>query len=300
MKYIIGVDGGGTKTELIAYDLSGNELYKTQGSYGNLSVNVEEALNNIEDVIDKCIISLKEDECTFIALGLAGIESGNYKQILTERLKERFKVEVQAMNDADIALAALLKGKDGILTIAGTGSICYGINKDNKARAGGWGHLIGDEGSGYYISMAAIKHMAKRDDDGLSLDFLSKSILSELSLSTAQEIKGFVYSKAKADIASLATIVVKCAEEGDRIAINILEQAGRDLAITTWEVCKKLELYEEVNIGIVGSVLKKCNIVKGAFHEELSTRLKSFNLVDEDTSPALGAYYIYLKKKEEK
>lgn len=300
MEYIIGVDGGGTKTEVVAYDLSGKELYRTQGGYGNLSVNIQEALNNIVTTIGECVAKLKEDKCLFIALGLAGIESGKNKEIVTEKLKECFNVEVEAMNDADIALAALLKGEDGILTIAGTGSICYGISNNNKARAGGWGHLIGDEGSGYYISMAAIKHMSRRDDEGFSLDFISKSILSQLSLSTAQDIKGFVYSKSKADIASLATVVVNCAEAGDNIAIDILQQAGRDLAITTWEVCKKLELDEGVNIGIVGSVLKKCNIVSEAFEEELSKRLQSFNIVREDTSPAMGAYYIYHKKKSTK
>lgn len=300
MKYIIGVDGGGTKTEVIAYDLSGKELYKTQGSYGNLSVNAEEALNNIVNTIGGCVSKFKEDECVFIALGLAGVESGKNKEIVTEKLKECFKVEVETINDADIALAALLKGEDGILTIAGTGSICYGICKNNKARAGGWGHLIGDEGSGYYISMAAIKHMSKRDDEGFSLDFLSKSILSKLSLSSAQDIKGFAYTSSKAEIAALATVVVKCAEAGDQIAINILQEAGRALAITTWEVCKKLELDKGVNIGIVGSVLKKCSIVKQSFEGELSNRLQSFNIVSEDTSPAMGAYYIYHKKKAQK
>lgn len=300
MKYIIGIDGGGTKTEAVAYDLEGNELYKVQGGAGNLSSDAGSALSNILDTINKCRDELKGDECVFIALGLAGVESGNNKEIVYQALKKEFNTEIKVMNDADIALAALLKGEDGILTIAGTGSICYGIHNNKSARAGGWGHLIGDEGSGYYIAMEAIKNMASREDDLMPLDNLSNNVLQALSLKSPQQIKGFVYSKGKAEIASLATVVVKTAESGDKASINILKNAGRDLARISLQVCNKLNLKSNVKIGIIGSVLNKCTIVKSSFEKELTKSLDGFKIIHGNTSPTLGGYYLYKPKNVEK
>ena len=146
MKYILGVDGGGTKTEAIAYDLEGNILSKGLSSFGNLLINTEKALENIKDAITQCTKELKINECIHIYLGIAGVSAGDNKEKVKKYIVENFNCKTTVVNDAELALSALLKGKDGFLTIAGTGSICIGHYKNKKVRVGGWGHILGDEG----------------------------------------------------------------------------------------------------------------------------------------------------------
>lgn len=295
LEYIIGIDGGGTKTEAIAYDILGNELCRAYTGFGNLSVKKDVAIKNIIESINEVQNKLKSNNCVYICLGLAGVESGNNKETIEREITKRFNTNVLALNDADIALAALLKGQDGVLTISGTGSICYGKHKDRSERSGGWGHLIGDEGSGYYISIEAIKKMALDYDNNEPISNLSHSILKHLNLNNPEEIKGFVYNSSKAEIAALAPVVVKCANENDVYAKGILYNSGMELAKCTERVCNKLEINEGFKVGIKGSILTKVNNVRSVFESYLKSKFKNIEIINEDISPAKGSYYIALK-----
>lgn len=92
---------------------------------------------------------LKEDELVDLYLGIAGSEVGDNAKIIKDTIKNELKTDCVLMNDAEIALKAMLRGNDGILTIAGTGSIAFGVKNNSSVRCGGWGNLLGDEGSGY-------------------------------------------------------------------------------------------------------------------------------------------------------
>ncbi|WDC84743.1 BadF/BadG/BcrA/BcrD ATPase family protein [Caloramator sp. mosi_1] len=115
MQYIIGVDGGGTKTEAVAYSLNGDYIYKSVSGFGNVMVNEKEALNNIIKAIDGCIEGVyektKDSKCIFICAGLAGVEAGNYSTIIKQKIEEYFKINTKVVNDAVIAHASLLKGR---------------------------------------------------------------------------------------------------------------------------------------------------------------------------------------------
>ncbi len=107
MIYIIGVDGGGTKTEAVAYDLNGNSLSRSISGYGNILINEEKALNNIKESIEKCTKSLNKSECVYIYAGIAGSTAGNGKEIIKKYIQDKFKCNVIVVNDADLALSAL-------------------------------------------------------------------------------------------------------------------------------------------------------------------------------------------------
>ena len=151
MKYVIGVDGGGTKTEAVAYDLNGNVLEKSLTGFGNLVNDEKEALKNIIDSLEVILNKLGKEDLQGLYLGLAGSEVGDNAKIVKDEIKNKFGLDSVIMNDGDLALKALLKGEDGILVIAGTGSTAFGIKGDKEARCGGWGHLLGDEGSAYKL-----------------------------------------------------------------------------------------------------------------------------------------------------
>ncbi|MEJ9181424.1 BadF/BadG/BcrA/BcrD ATPase family protein, partial [Bacillus thuringiensis] len=183
MKYMIGVDGGGTKTEAIAFDQNGNEVVRGTSRFGNVLIDFDQALLHIMEAINQCQKNLINEHCVCICLGLAGISGANTNE-LTLRLKKKYGTKIEIFNDAMIAHAAALKGKDGILTIGGTGAICIGKKGEVYQYSGGWGHILGDEGSGYWIALQALKKMTIQFDQGISLCPLSLNIQRQFQLLT--------------------------------------------------------------------------------------------------------------------
>ncbi|SHK65575.1 BadF-type ATPase [Clostridium cavendishii DSM 21758] len=294
MEYIIGVDGGGTKTESVAYDLNGKVLYTSLTGFGNVLNNKEEALNNIKTGIKNIFEKLGKENVKGIYLGLAGSEVGDNTKVIHDAIKDEFEIENVVMNDGELALKATLKGEDGILTIAGTGSIAFGIKEDRQAKAGGWGHLLGDEGSAYKIAIEALKNMIHENDFSLPLSDLSKALLKELNVKEVDDIVAFVYSKTKDEVASITKVVSSFAENGNEIALKIMQKEGLELAKTTENVYKKLN-FDKCSIGLVGGVIKKSKVVRETFETYLKEHINVVEFVDEDVSPAKGAYYIYKK-----
>ncbi|KEI95352.1 ATPase [Clostridium botulinum A2B7 92] len=296
MEYVIGVDAGGTKTEAIAYDLRGHELIKTVTGFGNLVLNEKEAINNILDSIKACIDKLSKEGLKKIYIGAAGMEVANNAYIIEKNIKENFNTDVMVINDGELALKAVLKGEDGVLTIAGTGSICIGIRNNIKDKCGGWGHLLGDEGSGYSIAIKALRRMIHEQELNLERSRLHREILKELNIGNTDEICAFVYSSKKDKIASLTTLISKLAEEGEENAIAILKKEGKALGVITERVYKRLNFENKCSIGIKGSVIEKAKVLRQAFEEYLLSNIGEIKIVQEDVSSAKGAYYMYLKE----
>ena len=302
MKYIIGVDGGGTKTKAAAYNLDDIEIGNGHAGFGNLLLDFDLAVRNIVDAIEQCKSSIKEiittEECLCIYLGAAGMEAGDYKEKLETLLTEKFNCKVQAFNDSVLAHAAIHKGEDGILTISGTGSICYGLYKGKEATTGGWGHILGDEGSGYYIALEAFKRITLEEDLGLVKSELTRTIMTMLNIEKANDMKEFIYSASKADIAAYTPVVVELAKSSELNSIRILKQAGKELALMTERLYKKIGIKDPINIGVKGSVLVNVDIVKEEFRNYFKINLPSATIITEDISSTKGACYLH--RKEEK
>ncbi|WP_460281848.1 N-acetylglucosamine kinase [Clostridium sp. CTA-5] len=295
MKYILGVDGGGTKTEAVAYDLEGNILSRGVSGFGNVLINNEKALDNINEAINNCTKALNINECIHVYLGLAGVSAGDGKEKTTKYIVETFNLKTTVVNDAELALSALLKGKDGLLTIAGTGSICIGKYNNKKVRVGGWGHILGDQGSGYYIAIEALKQILLEKDIGYERSNFTQEILNELGFSDEFDIINFVYNSDKGKIASIVPIIVELSNKSNVIAKDILKDAGRKLGIMTLRAINKIKTNDTVNIGIMGSILINIDLVKQSFIETLKEGIKNFKIYDEKVSPTIGAYYEVVK-----
>lgn len=293
IKYIIGVDGGGANTHAAAYTLDGEAISYGHSGFGNIVVNEEEGLKNIEIAILQCMRNLRVNDCVHIYAGLAGVYTGNNKDIVGKYLLSRFPVSITVISDADLAFASLLKGEDGILTISDTGSISFGIHNDKYVRVGGWGNILSDEGSGYNIALKALKGIAMEKDNGESPSYLSKKIMKAINVSSIGDLVKYVHASNKVDIAALAPIVVNAAKENDENAICILELAGRDIAYITIKVYKQLEFKEKVKIAISGSILTKIQFVKENFIKCIDEAIDDFEIIDEDVPAVKGAYYLY-------
>jgi len=297
MNYIIGVDGGGTKTEAIAYDSSGMVLKTGHSGYGNLLIDKEKGIHHIIDAIKQCLDPLGVEKCVYLYLGLAGIDSGMHQEALEKEI-QRFGIPYLIMNDVKLAHAALLKGKDGILTISGTGSVSYGVKGDHSEMSGGWGHLLGDEGSGYWIVIEAFKKMIKDHDHMKPPSSLSLKLLKALEVNSVAAIKTFVYSSTKGEIAALVPIILQEAESGNGEARKILKEAGIHLAKMTVRLYRKLQFESEIWIGIKGSILTQVANVRDAFAETIHLEIENVNVIDEQTSATIGAYYLALKDRK--
>lgn len=297
MKYVIGVDGGGTKTEASAYNLEGKVIVTSIKGFANLLNNKEAALNNIISSIKEITDKLGTKELNGVYLGIAGSEVGKNSKIISDTIKRELKIDCVVMNDAEIALKAMLKGKDGILIIAGTGSVAFGINNNAISRCGGWGNLLGDEGSGYRISIDAIKRMIFEEENSIEKSELTKEIMEQLEIKSVEEVTKFVYSSTKDDIAALTPIVARLGEAGDEIAGEILINEGIELAKTVENVYKKLK-FSKCSIGLVGGVIRKAKVLRKAFEDYLRENLVIEEIVDEEISPTKGAYYINKIERE--
>ncbi|CCF13134.1 badF/BadG/BcrA/BcrD ATPase family protein [Brevibacillus laterosporus GI-9] len=300
MAYIIGVDGGGTKTIAVAYNFQGAELARAESGYGNVLVHRETAIAHIIKAIEQCQSAIVDDcECAYLFLGLAGIQSGTHREVVETSLQERFGIPLTITNDARIAHAACLQGQDGILTIAGTGAVALGVHQGQSLMTGGWGHLLGDEGSGYWIGIEALRQLILEEECGLESSSLGQRLVEYLKIQKTAQIKDFVYSSSKDKIAALTPLVVKEAEAGEPNAQRILQRAGEHLAQITIRLYHKFRFEPPVSIALKGSVLTKIALVQEAFYEEVKNAIPDPVFVIDETCSSKGAYYLALQAMNE-
>ncbi|EEK78917.1 ATPase [Bacillus cereus] len=299
MKYMIGVDGGGTKTEAIAFDKDGNELVRATSGFGNILIDFEEALFHIMEAIDQCQKGLLNGYCVCICLGLAGV-GGAHTNELTECLKKKYGTQIEIFNDAIVAHAAALQGKDGILTIGGTGAICLGKKGEVYEYSGGWGHILGDEGSGYWIALQGLKRIANQFDQGIPLCPLSLSIQDQFQLLTSSHIKSLVYSSSKDKVAAIAPFIIEEARNGNDDAHEIMMQAGKELARITVDIYNKMQFDLSTPIAVSGSILRFVPEIYDEFKKCCENSIGEVTFISQSESAVKGTYDlmkgIYFKK----
>jgi N-acetylglucosamine kinase-like BadF-type ATPase len=300
--YIIGIDGGGTKTTAILCALDGSILSEAQGAPTNFQIiGIERSANIILDLISSCCHSVgcSVSQIGAVVAGLAGAGRPGDKQNMHDGIIESARSRNLAINnlviesDARIALEGAFSGKPGLVVIAGTGSIVFGKNEQGKIfRAGGWGRLIGDEGSGYTIGRQAFRAVAKSLDDNRIKTKLSALFDKKFGLNSQETIIDSLY-KDNFDIASVVPAVIEAASGGDRTAKRILDNAVCELAelieITLYKMNKKVKKSTKRSLAFIGGLtaddhyyLRKINAV---------IRKKNLPVIVKkaDSSPVVGA-----------
>jgi N-acetylglucosamine kinase-like BadF-type ATPase len=234
-----------------------------------------------------------------ICLGIAGVDRHDEEatvRAIMRRLGHKSRVLV--VNDALIALVAGAGDAPGVVIIAGTGSIVYGRNTNGEAaRAGGWGHMIGDEGSGYWIGREALAAVMRAGDGRGPSTRLSADILAHFGVGDVSRLPRIVYDRdlPRMSVAALGPIVEQAVADGDGVATRILERAADELALAARSVATRLEMRGDAfTFYLAGGVFR----VVPWLTDELARRLVEIaprcEVETLDREPAHGAVWLAL------
>jgi N-acetylglucosamine kinase-like BadF-type ATPase len=297
MSYIIGIDGGGTKTHCLLTDLNGTILHECIGGPSNFLVQGIEPVSEILfKLIDSCIsdANINQDEIKIVLLGTTGAgrraDAERLEQGFTDYLSKR-KIKLNLFgveSDARIALEGAFSGKPGSILIAGTGSIMFGKDAlGNIHRVGGFGRYLGDEGSGYILGKKGLMAVSK-EFDGRGQKTLISVLLKEKFKIDSPEILITEIYKNNFDIASVAPLVIQAAEKKDESALKIIENETDELVLHISTMHKKVN--EKILFtAFIGGIITHKNIYSETLRRKISEKLPNVVVKDAEYSPAMGA-----------
>jgi N-acetylglucosamine kinase-like BadF-type ATPase len=300
MKYLIGIDGGGTKTDCAIADLSGKIIYQTVGKPSNfLIIGVKETVANLFAAIEECLFELKGDfsDVKQIVVGVAGAGRKDDAELLEMSFKDYADNEgihfkgVKVVSDAQVALEGAFPDSAGCILIAGTGSILFGKDdKGNIYRVGGFGRLIGDEGSGYRIGRKALNAVSKEIDGRGEKTIITELVNNKIDFGVSDKLVNKVY-KEKLDIASIAKIVIDAAEIGDGEANKILSDEADELVLHLKSILNKIPT-KKLDVSFTGSLIDNKNFYSELLKKKIKESLLQIRIVTPALSPVSGAILI--------
>ncbi|MCX6044025.1 MAG: hypothetical protein NT075_02850 [Chloroflexi bacterium] len=303
---IIGIDGGQTSTQCALATTDGQLLgvgagggllhFAAQGSHEVYRAALTEALHRAW-----AAAKLTPQPVAAVALGLTGVEAGTPEAAtalaLLPQVVEFEQVDIQG--DAVSALNGAHLGRPGVIIIAGTGSVAFGIDGAGKsARVGGWGWLTGDEGSAGLIGRNAVIAVFHASDGWGPPTLLEPLLRQHFGESHTYDVKRHVYASdfGARGFASLAPLVARAAEEGDVVANQLLDQAGHDLAHTVITLVQQLNFGDQpIPVATVGGVFTHISGVRKTFMDVLQRQAPTLQVVMPALPPMLGAAIMALK-----
>jgi len=251
MNCYLGIDGGGTKTAYLLTDKDGREMatLETDGSsYKEYSVDI--VIDKIMSGIHKCLelAGIEKNELCGVAIGLPCFgESKTEDSLILEKMKVAFAdIPFYLTNDVEVGWAGSLAMEQGINVVAGTGSICFGKNSENRsARSGGWSTFFGDEGSCYWIGRKTMELFSKQADSRIEKGALYLLVREHFNLIDDLDFIDLMereYAPSRSKVASLQIILLEAARAGDASAIRLYECAAEELFALVQGVARQLQL----------------------------------------------------------
>ncbi len=311
MSYVFGIDGGGTKTTCLLMDDNQQVLGRGEAGPSNYqTLGIESAKQSIQFAIEQAVISanIKTDShlnIEAICLGLAGVGRAKdleIMQFLVQNLQLTNDLPITrsfqprnivVCSDSAIALVGSTGYPVGIVVISGTGSIVYGQNRQGiTKRVGGWGYVLGDEGSGYDIAIRGLQAALRCYDGRGDHTTLAENFQVNLGLNSLEELVEVVYRRGWGvkEIAGLASIVDRAAAQGDRLADDIINGAVSELILATRTAISGLFHHtEEFEIALIGGVWSGEGNCRERFEMAISAIAPNAIVISPRHEPAFGA-----------
>ncbi len=292
---VIGIDAGGTKTVGLLADGDGRILAEAREGGANLQTHGE---LGVEKVFDSILEQLAGGEAVdALCLGIAGVDRPDDEAVvrgILRRLGHRERARV--VNDAIIALVAGAPERYGIVVLAGTGSIAYGIDRAGRsARSGGLGAILADEGSGYWLGKSALVAAVRAADGRGPATALGPLVLADLGVACVADLVSLVYPAPglpRHRVAALAPLVEQAAQTGDAVAEQLLDAAARELALAGRAVFEQLSLAPPFPVVLAGGTFKACPSLEPRLARALN--LAGAEIRRLEVEPAVGAVALAL------
>jgi N-acetylglucosamine kinase-like BadF-type ATPase len=295
MNAVLGIDAGGTRTRGSIVDGDRVLAFAEHGSIKRLRVGAEAAEEHLRALLSELFAQAGVQGVRAACAGVASSTMPGVKEWITAVFDDFGVEQSEIVGDEVIALDAAFKGGPGILLIAGTGSNCVGRAPDgSRESAGGWSSRLGDEGSGYWIGLHALRRALAaydREEPTRILDTVGRI----WGTSTLDELVNIGDSTPGPDFAALAPAISQLAEEGDTVAGGVLKQAAADLATMVLLVRRKLrrkhKLTAEVPVAWIGSVIGKARLVREPFFAVLRAEAPEMPIRENEVAGIDGAVW---------
>lgn len=290
---VLALDAGASHVRAALGGLSGPVLAESEAGPGNpYALGAEEADRQRRRAILGCLrqAGVSAEAIVAVAVGSAGVSQRAGGRDIARRTK-RFlpQARVLVVSDGEIAHLGALKGAAGITIIAGTGSIVWGCDsKGQWARAGGWGWLLGDEGSGQWLGRQAYAAVLRAGDGSGPKTGLTQRLVRHLSLRSAAEFVGLTRPATPAAFGELARLVLAAAKGGDAVAKGIVAHGAEGLAAQAVAVARRLRMRRPL-ISYQGSVLTAAPVLRAALLRALASALPGASLRAPRGTPLEGA-----------
>ncbi len=271
--FFLGIEGGGTRTVALLADGRGNLVQRIETGPGNLKLLDDHQLRRL---LQSIATRLPQPDA--LAIGMAGARvEPDWRRIRTAAARVWPRIPCHATHDLETALAAAEDNNrkspaTRVLILSGTGSCCYGQSSSGKTvKLGGWGHLLGDRGSGFQIAMRALRSVLAAYDRDDRWPGLGARLLHRLQLNEPEDLIDWIQSAQKSDIAALAVEVFAAWRSGDKIAAAIISDARESLARDALACARRLSKSKEsVHFILAGGTLLK----QPQFSRQLGSRLR--------------------------
>lgn len=301
--YVIGIDGGGTKTRALIADTAGRSLAEFCAGPSNMQVHgAEQSARVIAALVKKCLTRVRADDSRLAALccGLAGVGREPDRRRMRAALKKMITLAARRPdaviieNDARIALEGAFCGGPGIILVAGTGSITYGRDvRGGMHRAGGWGRYLDDGGSGYAIGKEALRAFTAYLDGYGMHSRLFEILADRFGLKDQCSVIRAVYTGGL-DLASIAPAVLETAGNRDRLCSKIVEDAVSDLTRYAAAIYAKINKSGECRrdkmpLVFCGGLIDSDTVLSRRLRARLKRQLPQIRIVEAAESPVAGA-----------
>ena len=298
MRYFLAIDAGGTKTDYLLADETTELARVRSGTIKRMRIDAKTAAANLDKALAELTalsgVPLQSIHCTCIGT------AGNTVPLVTDWLREAFATRVAGtlvlLGDVEIALDAAFMGRPGVLAIAGTGSNVAGRDETGTLHgAGGWGPALADEGSGHRIGHDALRAVFRAIDRGQTTALLY-AILEAWKLTTSDEIVAMANEIPAPDFSRLTEIVLRCAEQGDALATEVLKQQGEELAEVVAIVMRKVRISAGdadwvPTVAFTGSIMEKVLPVRHALIAALEREFPGVRTLAGTVDPIMGALW---------
>ncbi|HEX3051628.1 MAG TPA: BadF/BadG/BcrA/BcrD ATPase family protein [Aggregatilineaceae bacterium] len=302
--YVMGIDGGGSTIRVVIVTPNLQIRGQSEGPTANPSITGrEQAAATIQQAMREAIrtAELTAEQITAVGIGVAGAaahHSAEWLRTVTAAVVPQAQIIPSA--DFEIALVGAVGKREGVLVLAGTGSLAYGVNADGKTTlVGGWGYLLDDAGSGYWIGRAGLEAIVRASDGRGPSTKLTSALLDALHLQTPLDLIAWLYrseAPRMRDVAGLTPLVFEVANQGDIVAQRIVARAADELFLAVQTVKQRLVMDENTDIAFAGGLLASSNPLSDA----LCAALNLPTLPLPRYSPVIGAALLALLSKESK